>query len=368
MKYLSLWVVLVALICVGCSADVPVPETTIPGSQGPKTKVIEDWLAGKHIVVAGSKARNVVVAFERELNGVLLDFQGVGGGFPVIMTDASGTSWDIWGRAVDGPLAGSQLRPLNAGVGYWFVFSASYPGLELHGEAGIDAPLAWDTLPGWGVPEAGVAQGADFNEIEALDDPQFIQYHPFEISPDDGFYLTDEDLIVVVRINGETKVYPHAILNWHEIINDEVGGVPVAVTYSPLTGTAKVWERDSILYGVSGLIYNNNMLAFDRFTESFWWQLEGRCVFGGLRGASLPLRHSVETTWGTWIRVDPSPVVVSDLQGSGYAYRDFPYGDYPTNEHITYPLLFQDNRLPPKERVFAIIAGGICKVYPLSDF
>lgn len=142
MKDLFRWAVLVTLIFMGCSADVSVPGPVVPTSLGLKTKVIEERLAGKHIVVAGSKARNVVVAFERELNGVLLDFEGVDGGFPVIMADASGTSWDIWGRAVHGPLAGSQLRPLNGGMGYWFVFSASYPGLELHGAEGTDAPLA----------------------------------------------------------------------------------------------------------------------------------------------------------------------------------------------------------------------------------
>lgn len=75
--------------------------------------------------------------------------------------------------------------------------------------------------------------------------------------------MIDEDLVVVVWINGEIKVYLYVILNWYEIINDEVGGILVLVIYSLLIGIVKVWERDSIFYGVFGLIYNNNMLVFD---------------------------------------------------------------------------------------------------------
>lgn len=97
MKYLFLWVVFVILICVGCLVDVFVLEIIIFVSLGLKIKVIEDWFVGKYIVVVGSKVCNVVVVFECEFNGVLLDFQGVDCGFFVIMIDVFGISWDVWG-------------------------------------------------------------------------------------------------------------------------------------------------------------------------------------------------------------------------------------------------------------------------------
>lgn len=344
----------------------PNPEVTAPAGLG--IRLIQETFEGKPIVVAGSQGRNFAVAFERAFKGQTLDFQVVKSRFPVIMSDQYGNNWDAMGHAVSGPDQGARLHPLNAGVGYWFVFSASYPGLEVFGEEPISAPHHWDTLSGWGIPGAGVAQGADFDQIKALDDPAFVHYHPLSFDPAEAFYLEDDDLVVVVEINGETKVYPHAILDWHEIINDEVGGLSVSVTYSPLTGTTRVWERNDIAYGVSGLIYNNNLLAFDRFTESFWWQLEGRCVFGGLRGEQLALLHFLETTWGTWKLADPTPNVVSGVQEQGHPYGTFPYGDYPTNDRITYPILFEDERLPLKERVFGVIANGVCRVYRMTDF
>lgn len=356
------------LLWMGCESSTAVPTPEVGVSTGLSTRLIQENVAGTPIVIAGSQRRNFAVAFERRFEGRILEFQVTERRFPVIMTDQYGNDWDAMGRAVSGPDQGGHLYPLNAGMGYWFVFSASYPGIEIFGEGAIPAPLHWDTLPGWDIPEDGVAQGADFDEIKALDNPAFIHYHPLSFDPVEAFYLEDDDLVVVVEINGDTKVYPHAILNWHEIINDEIGGIPVSVTYSPLTGTSRVWERGDISYGVSGVIYNNNMLAFDRFTESFWWQLEGRCVFGGRKGEQLVLRHFLETTWGAWKLVDPTPNVVSGIQEQGHPYNTFPYGDYPTNDRITYPLLFEDNRLPPKERVFGVIIDGTCSVYRMTSF
>lgn len=363
-----LYCLIAALLWLGCDTSTVVPDVKVTGSTGLRTRLIQETFAGKPIVIAGSKGRNFAVAFERTFEGQVLEFQVAEKRFPVIMTDQYGNDWDIMGRAVSGPDQGAGLNPLNAGMGYWFVFSASYPGIEIFGEGTIPAPHNWDTLSGWDIPGAGVAQGADFDEIKALDNPAFIHYHPLSFDPVEAFYLEDDDLVVAVEINDETKIYPHAILNWHEIINDEVGGLPVAVTYSPLTGTTRVWERGDIDYGVSGLIYNNNMLAFDRFTESFWWQLEGRCVFGGLRGERLALQHFTETTWGTWKLIDPTPNVVSGVQEQGHPYHTFPYGDYSTNERITYPLLFDDDRLPIKERVFGVIIDGKCRVYRMTSF
>lgn len=356
------------LLWISCNPAGDVPEPGAAPSKSLATQLIQETYEGVPVVVAGSQGRNFGVAFERNLNGEVLDFEVAENRFPVIMTDQFGNNWDAFGLAVSGPDQGARLTPLNAAMGYWFVFSASYPGLELFGAEPLAAPQHWDTLPGWGLPAAGVAQGADFNEIEALDSPAFIHYHPLSFEPAEGFYLRDDDLVVIVRINGETKVYPHAILDWHEVINDEVGGVPVSITYSPLTRTTRVWERGDINFGVSGVIFNNNLLAFDRLTESFWWQLEGHCVFGGLKGEEVVLRHFLETTWGTWKLADPTPEVVSGIQAQNHPYGTFPYGDYQMNDRITYPLLFEDNRLSGKEMVFGVIINGNCRVYRLSEF
>jgi hypothetical protein len=177
---------------------------------------------------------------------------------------------------------------------------------------------------------------------------------------------------MVVSQNGETKIYPHKILDWHEIVNDKVGGVDISLTYCPLTGTGKVWKRKeedlADGFGVSGLLYNSNLLAFDRFTESFWHQLEGIAVFGDRRGERLDLVPFVETSWGTWRGLAQDPLVMSEQTGIDRDYTIYPYGDYKTSDLIAYPILYDDERLSPKQRVFSIIVEGQAKVYQLTDF
>ncbi len=111
--------------------------------------------------------------------------------------------------------------------------------------------------------------------------------------------MDPEDLLIVVQIYGALKAYPHPILDYHEIVNDEVGGHPVSVTYCPLTGTAKVWDRlgtEAYLFVFSGFLYNSNLLPFDRITQSLWHQLEGKCINGDRIREKVYLVSHVEMT------------------------------------------------------------------------
>ncbi|NBC07119.1 MAG: DUF3179 domain-containing protein [Bacteroidetes bacterium] len=358
LKWNTLLSLVILLWTVGCGPDIPGPTpehlyTIVDRS----VAVVEDEVAGQPIVVVGSQGRPFFSAFDRRLNGELLGFQAVQSRFPVVMEDNYGNLWNVFGEAVQGPNAGQQLEWVPASTGYWFMFGAMHPGIYLYGYGDDTVTVQRDTATGWGVPTNAVQRGSEFDGIPALDDPVFTTPNPLESRPGEAFfYLEDEDLVVVVRINGETKVYPHAILDWHEIINDEIGGVPVAVTYSPLTSSTKVWERDSTTFGVTGL-------------ESYWLQWEGRAVHGSLKGNYLKQLPFLETSWGAWRLVDPTPVVVADEQpGHDNPYGSYPYGDYANNDFVSYPLLHDDQRLPPKQRVFCILLNGTPKVYPLEIF
>jgi len=361
------------LLVWGCQKESDTPKMGPGEDAGSRSIVLhQETFQGVPVVVAGTGQQDLIVAFRRERSGILHDFEPVQDRLPVIMSDQQGNEWNVFGRAVNGPDQGAQLEYVNSGMGYWFAFGAFFPGVTLHGAAPVHVDINADSTGEWAVPTAFVGQGTGFDGIASLQNPDFIAYSPILEDPDDPFYIEDDERVIVVSRNGETKVYPHKILDWHEVINDEVGEVPITVTYCPLTGTGKVWKREgqdaTSSFGVSGSLYNSNLLAFDRATESFWSQLEAVCVFGDRRGERMALVPFVETTWETWRRIDANPLVMDKRTGVNRDYNEYPYGNYRSSSVISYPLLYEDDRLFAKERVFSLILDGKAKVYRRDDF
>lgn len=371
--------------------DVPQPAPPVTGNPSPSVgsnfRIIETEFQGIPIVLAGDVNQGVgqdlpdgsdvqgqwrfATAFLRELDGVLLNFKAADAEMPVILEDQEGNQWDLFGEAVSGPRKGRRLQPVNAGMGYFFIFGAMYPGVEIAGGPATDVSLDLEPAPGWLIPTDFVFTGAGKDGIPSINDPQFINYSA-DGPNQPGSYLTDEDLVVGLRINGEVKAYPHPILDYHEIVNDEVGGVPIALTYCPLTGTAKVWKQTGNggdPFGVSGLLYNSNLVPFDRRTDSEWHQLEGLCIRGERIGERLEVVPHVEMTWRDWKELFPEGEVLSTDTGVQRPYDDYPYGDYRTNnDFLLVPITYDDERLPRKERVFSIQAEGTARVYRRQSF
>ncbi len=133
-----------------------------------------------------------------------------------------------------------------------------------------------------------------------------------------------------------------------------------------------MWERDgadrTFSFGVTGLLYNSNILSFDRETESYWSQLNAKCVNGARKGQTRKIYPHIETYWKTWLLVDSHADIMTENTGQDRDYTEYPYGDYRTNDRVAYPLFLDDLRLPRKERVFSVIVGDQAKVYQLKDF
>ncbi|MEM9929251.1 MAG: DUF3179 domain-containing (seleno)protein, partial [Bacteroidota bacterium] len=135
----------------------------------------------------------------------------------------------------------------------------------------------------WIIPRGNVFDGGPgCDGIPAIEDPEFV-------SLGEATYLEDGDLVLAVAdANGQVKLYAHNLLDWHEIINDEVAGQPLAIVYCPLTGTGIGWDRiidgEQTSFGVSGLLYNTNIIPYDRKTGSNWSQQRLECVNGELAG------------------------------------------------------------------------------------
>ncbi len=214
----------------------------------------------------------------------------------------------------------------------------------------------------WLIPSEEVFDGGPGKDgIPSVDQPQFDLAS--EVNT-----INDNDLIIGILVNGEPKAYPHNILDWHEIVNDELGNEAFALTYCPLTGTGIAWDRNIngslTTFGVSGKLYNSNLMPYDRSTDSYWSQMRLDCVTGGLLGTNINTIPIIETKWSTWKESYPNSKVLNTNTGFSRNYEQYPYGDYRTNDsNIIFPVSPLDSRLPAKERALVLINGDNKKVY-----
>ena len=227
--------------------------------------------------------------------------------------------------------------------------------LQIMETNGVKHSIPLDKIKGGGPPKDG---------IPSIDDPKFA-----EIS--DSRFMSDSDTVIGLEINGEVKAYPIFILVWHEIVNDNVGGVPVSVTYCPLCYTNQVFERiidgQEVEFGTSGKLYNSNLLMYDRYTESYWSQALGIAVKGELTGYQLNLIPFDVITWGDWKKLYPETVVLTTDTGYIRSYATDPYGNYYTEPRIMFPVEHNDDRLHPKEITIGFNIDDIYKAYKQND-
>ncbi|AUP78945.1 DUF3179 domain-containing protein [Flavivirga eckloniae] len=219
----------------------------------------------------------------------------------------------------------------------------------------------------WLIPISEVKDGGPGKDgIPSIDNPRFTNANITD-------FIDDYDLVVGIVHNNQAKAYPHIVLDWHEVVNDEIDGEFFTLNYCPLTGTAFAWESISdgkkTTFGVSGLLYNANLILYDRNTDSNWSQLRLECVNGQLINDKPKLIDVVETNWKTWKALYPNTKVLTTTTGFSRSYGTSPYGDYSTNNNrfIFTPSILNSD-LPNKERVYAIISGEKSKVYQFSDF
>lgn len=220
----------------------------------------------------------------------------------------------------------------------------------------------------WLIPQNEVRDGGPGKDgIPALQSPERVK-----VDDPTNHYLEDHDLVLGYYYNGEVVAYPHDILDWHEIINDNVGGQPIAVTYCPLTGTGIGWwrvlEEEETTFGVSGLLYNSNLIPYDRKTNSNWSQIGLKCVNGSLIGENPVIIPLIEMPWKTWKKLFPGSMVISTSTGHSRSYGSYPYGNYRTYSSLIFPAIPADNRLHSKERVMSVVQGGSARVYRFENF
>jgi len=219
----------------------------------------------------------------------------------------------------------------------------------------VNRPLAFSLET---IANGAMSGGPGKDGIPAIDEPRFVGAEAA------AELLSPSDVVFGVARGGEARAYPQSILVWHEIVNDRIGGENVGITYCPLTGTAIGYLRGETTFGVSGDLVNNNLIMYDRATDSRWPQILGTAVEGPLEGRHLQRIRVIWTTWERWRREHPDTRVLSRDTGHMRNYGRDPYGDYtPRRGYYAggdpmFPVLATDKRLEPKAVVFGVHSAG----------
>ena len=199
--------------------------------------------------------------------------------------------------------------------------------------------------------------------IPAIDHPKFVSVREADE------WLGDREPVIVFEHDGVVRGYPWQILIWHEIVNDEVGGLPVSVTYCPLCNTAIAFDRRlggrTLDFGTTGKLRHSDLVMYDRQTETWWQQATGEGIIGELTGETLTFLSAPTVSWSDFKREYPEAEVLSRNTGYDRPYGRNPYEGYDTGR----PFLYRgprDGRLPMMERVVIVKSGDAAVAYPIS--
>jgi hypothetical protein len=201
--------------------------------------------------------------------------------------------------------------------------------------------------------------------IPALDHPRFAPASSVD-------WLALREPVIELAVGRDVRAYPLQILIWHEIVNDRVGGVPVAVTFCPLCNTAIAFDRRvgerTLSFGTTGNLRNSDLVMYDRQTESWWQQFGGQALVGRLAGTRLRQLPVRIVAWREFARRYPHGLVLTRNTGFSRPYGQNPYSGY---DDASRPPFFpaahgNDRRLHPKERVVFLERGRDAAVVPFS--
>ena len=207
--------------------------------------------------------------------------------------------------------------------------------------------------------------GPPVDGIPAISKPRFA-------TADAARFLLPQDRVIGVVIEDKARAYPLKILDYHEAVNDRIGDVPFAVTYCPLCDSAAVFDRrgdaGETEFGISGLLFNSNVLLYDRQRESLWSQVKSESIAGPRVGETLGALPMELTTWDDWRARHPQTEVHSTNTGHRRDYNRSPYANYFASPQLMFPVDPLDRRLPAKTRVLGVWGPESQRAYPVSAF
>jgi len=243
----------------------------------------------------------------------------------------------------------------------WLVFAllgvAAHAGAQRSFEHDILAEtFGFDETTKKSVALDDLKQGCPARDcIPSIDSPKFV-------SADEADHVADDAVVIAISYGGKHRAYPARILDHHEIVNDTIAGEPIAITWCPLCGSAVGVRRtvggDITEFGVSGVLYNSDLVLYDRATETLWDQILAEGIVGPMSGEKLELVPVTMTRWSRWREVHPDTLVLSTDTGFEEDYSADHYGKYRDSENLMFPVSKEDGRIHPKSVVFGFNIDG----------
>ncbi|MDA9128939.1 DUF3179 domain-containing protein [Candidatus Gracilibacteria bacterium] len=318
-------------------------------------------------------------AYERERNHILKKVQASQKTYPIALDN----NFETWKRYNNNSWPAFYLIDANGNIRYTHFGVGDYDNREQAVQELLGENDSIQTAPQFLFQADRLSTNTAKNSIDiklvldggpgkdgipAIDTPTFISQQDIETQMQ---YLGENSRGIVLDVGGEQKFYPYDILVWHEIVNDEIGDQKVAITFCPLCGSAIVYDREvndrEIDFGVSGKLYNSNLLMYDTYDETLWSQSLGEAVIGDQLGEKLTVVKSELMTYSEFQNAFPEGVVLSDDTGFNRNYGIIPYGDYDNNDELYFPIENDsDTRFFQKE-LFYIVNNGTESVAFLWD-
>ncbi len=247
----------------------------------------------------------------------------------------------------------------NAHCARWLLAGALLLGDAATGQRAFDTDILRETF-GY---DDGSRRTVDLSELQqgcpardcipSIDDPVFVP-------AGEASHVAADDPVIAVDLGGVQRAYPTAILDQHEIVNDRIGDTPLAITWCPLCGSAVGVDRRVAgavtEFGVSGLLFNSDLVLYDRATGTLWDQIEATGIVGPLTGERLALVPVSLVRFGDWAEAHPGTEVLST--DTGFADRDYErdyYAKYRASDALMFPVSRTSDRLPPKARVYGFL-------------
>jgi len=214
-------------------------------------------------------------------------------------------------------------------------------------------------------PDKILSGGPPKDGIPSLDNPKFVF-----VSEADR-WIRDNELVLAIDYKGVKRVYPLQILVWHEIVNDTIAGDPILVSYCPLCGSGIAYRREldgeAVEFGTTGRLYNSNLVMYDRKTDTWWTQIDGKAIVGELTGRELRGISIDTVVWRDWKAVHPDSEVLDQDTGYSRPYGRDPYGTYYEDSFLMFPVENEDQKIHPKTVIFGIEVDGVYKAYKEED-
>jgi hypothetical protein len=231
----------------------------------------------------------------------------------------------------------------------------------------------FDTFDGSSVPldeSTPELRAALLDAIPPIDRPVYGK-------SDRGDWMAPDDLVLGYVAGNQAYAYPFKILNFHEIVNDELDGVPVLISYCPLCRSAIVYDRrvagELLSFGNTSALFDSDLVMVDRSTGSYWWQVAGEAIVGPLTGTRLTLLPSAVSTWSGWVGDHPETLVLTRDTGFDRPYERDVFSSYPAAidaGQFPFPagVAARDERLPASTLVVALTVGDTTRAYVTDGF